>query len=443
MKLMPASRVGISPLIHRSSAGKSGGMRQVTYGEALLTSHDLRRQRLRPKPRKSPTIEKHFARPSTSVLVFSTAAKSGTAYNLKLVVRFPMKRLAILIVLCIATISLPASMLAWGQNPQAPAQESPYAQPKPASGATGATATAPSNKPASSPTDTVTDRTVTSSTAATFTDSEPLIGAGDLIHVSVLGAPEFDQDLRVGANGDAYVALVGAVHLAGLTPEEAAQTLRKRLMDGGFFSDPQLTVLEKEYATQGVSVLGEVQRPGVYPIVGPRKLFDVLSLAGGTTPKAGQMVSITHRKQPEKLENVALSNDPQKNLAANVQIFPGDTVVVSKAGIVYVVGDVHTPTGVIMDNGGNLTVLQAIAMAQGANSTAALNKAKIIRKTQQGQVEIPIELKKILGAKKPDVKLQADDILFVPNSTAKSVAARGLNAAVGLATTVVAYRTIY
>ena len=354
-----------------------------------------------------------------------------------------MKRVLILSVLCIATILLAGSLLAWGQNPQAPPPDSPYAQPKPASGAVGTPATAPSGKPVPSPNDAVTDQTGTQSTAATFTDSEPLIGVGDLIHVTVMGAPEFDQDLRVGANGDASVALVGAVHLAGLTPDAAAQTLRKRLMDGGFFSDPQVTVLEKEYATQGVSVLGEVQKPGVYPIVGPRNLFDVLSLAGGTTAKAGQVVSITHRKLPNKLETVTLSNDPSKNLDANVQVLPGDTVVVSKAGIVYVVGDVHHPTGVLMDNGGTITVLQAVAMAEGVNNTAALNKSKVIRKTSEGQKEIPIELKKIMSAKTPDVNLVAGDIVFIPSSAAKSAAARSLDAAVRLATGVVAYRAVY
>ncbi len=282
-----------------------------------------------------------------------------------------------------------------------------------------------------------------STAAAAAESANPVIGPGDLLKISVMGAPEYDQEVRVAGSGDISLALVGAVHVATLSPEDAAQVIRKRLMEGGFFSDPQVTVFEKEYATQGVSVLGEVQKPGVYPIMGPRRLFDAISLAGGTTPKAGQLVSITHRNQPNKVENVTLSTDPEKNLAANVQVLPGDTVVVSKAGIVYVVGDVHLPTGVIMDNGGKLTVLQALAMAGGANNTAAFNKSKIIRKTPQGQKEIPVELKKILATKKPDIQLQAEDILFVPNSGAKSVAARSLNAAVGLATTVVAYRTVY
>lgn len=332
-----------------------------------------------------------------------------------------------------------AGVVAWAQQP--PAQQQPqstYAQPKTSN--TGSTASPSSATPdvPSNPTN-----LPKATDADSGQSSEPAVGIGDLLRITVMGAPDYDQELRVGGSGDVNLALVGPVHVAGLSTDQAAGVIRERLMKGGFFSDPQVSVFQKEFATQGVSVLGEVQKPGVYPIIGPRHLFDVISMAGGTTPKAGQVVSITHRKEPGKSETVRLSNDLQKNLSANVSIFPGDTVVVSKAGIVYVVGDVRTPTGVILDNGGNLTVLQALAMAQGANNTAALNKAKIIRKTAEGQVEIPIELKKILGAKKPDVTLQAEDILFVPNSTAKSVAARGLNAAVGLATTVVAYRTIY
>ena len=169
---------------------------------------------------------------------------------------------------------------------------------------------------------------------------EPVIGVGDLVKVSVLSAPDYDQELRVDGEGDVVLALVGAVHVAGDTTEQAQQVIRKRLLDGGYFSDPQVAVFEKEYATQGVSVLGEVQKPGIYPLTGPRRLFDVLSLASGTTPKAGQVVSISHRDEPKSLRTVTLSNDPEKNIEADVEILPGDTVVVTKAGMVYVVGAV-------------------------------------------------------------------------------------------------------
>lgn len=277
------------------------------------------------------------------------------------------------------------------------------------------------------------------SAVAPAAGGQMLIGPGDLLKISVLGAPDFDQELRVSSSGDATVALIGAVHIAGLTTEQAGQLIRKRLMDGGFFSDPQVAIFEKEYATQGVSVLGEVQKPGVYPLVGPHRLFDVLSQAGGTTPKAGMQVTITRQNDLHSPQVVMLSSDPHQNNEANAEIRPGDTVVVSKAGIVYVVGDVHKPGGFVMENN-SMTVLQSIAMAEGANPTSALNAAKIIRRTPAGPTEIHLELKKILAAKAPDLKLQAEDIVFVPGSAAKNVGARALQTIVNVASGVAVYR---
>jgi len=267
----------------------------------------------------------------------------------------------------------------------------------------------------------------------------PVIGAGDLLKVGVLAAPESDQEVRVDADGNVALNFIGSVHLAGLTPGQAQAIITKKFVAGGFFTDPQVSVFAKEYATQGVSVLGEVQKPNVYPLLGSRRLFDVLSLAGGTTPKAGQVITITHRDHSRELRTVLLSNDPAKSAEANVEIFPGDTVVVSKAGIVYVVGDVHKPSGVVMENGTQMTVLQAIAMAEGTNPTAALNAARLIRKTPTGPQEMPLELKKILAAKSPDIHLQAEDIIFVPNNAAKTAGKRGLEAIIQAATGLAIY----
>jgi polysaccharide export outer membrane protein len=267
---------------------------------------------------------------------------------------------------------------------------------------------------------------------------EGLIGVGDLLKVSVLGAPDYDQQVRVAGDGNASLALIGQVHVAGLTPQQAQDLIRQKLTEGSYFTDPQVSVFQLEFATQGVSVLGEVQRPGVYPILGPRRLFDALSLAGGTTLKAGDTVTITHRNSKES-STVKLSNDPAINEQANVQISPGDTIVVSKAGIVYVVGDVHQPSGVLMENG-RITVLQAIAMAGGINPNAKLNSAKIIRRTPQGPIEVPLQLKQILAAKVPDVVLRQEDIVFIPNSAAKSATKNALENIVRVATGLAVYR---
>jgi polysaccharide export outer membrane protein len=266
-----------------------------------------------------------------------------------------------------------------------------------------------------------------------------MIGGGDLLKVSVFGAADSDQEVRVDQDGNATLNFIGSVHLAGLTTNQAQTLIAKKLEDGGFYTHPQVAVFAKEYATQGVSVLGEVQKPGVYPLLGSRRLFDVLSMAGGTGPKAGRIVSVTRRDQPESPRSVVLSNDANESAKSNIEVFAGDTVVVSRAGVVYVVGDVKRPSGVAMDAGTDMTVLQAIAVAEGTNPTAALNKAKLIRKTPAGPKEIPLPLKDILSSKSPDVRVEAEDIIFVPNSAAKSAGRRTLEAIVQSATGLAIY----
>src|SRR5207237_5096134 len=126
---------------------------------------------------------------------------------------------------------------------------------------------------------------------------------------------------------------------------------------------------------------------------------DVLSTAGGTTPKAGREVVITHRNDTQHPVRVQLPSGGPDSVENNTAIRPGDTVVVSRAGIVYVVGDVHLPGGFVMENGTDLTVLQAIALGKGTNANAAPNSARPIRKPPAGPPEIPLSLKKLLHAK--------------------------------------------
>jgi len=266
-----------------------------------------------------------------------------------------------------------------------------------------------------------------------------LIGSGDLLEIKVLGVPDYVEQVRVSEKGQITLPFIGVLKVAGLSVSQAELQVSKRLADGGFFNDPQVSVSQKEYATQGIAVLGEVQKPGIYPALGHRTLFEAVSAAGGFTQKAGRTAVITHRERPDEPQTVTLSYDAKNSPQSNIPLLPGDTVVISKAGVVYVVGDVGNPTGVVMENS-ELTVLEAIAMAQGTKPTAALDKAKLIRKAPNGQQEIPLPLKKILSAKAPDVRLQPDDIVFVPGSTAKSVGKRSLEAIVQAATGVAIYR---
>jgi len=264
-----------------------------------------------------------------------------------------------------------------------------------------------------------------------------LIGSGDLLEVSIYHAPEFDRQVRVDGEGKISLPLLGSVKVAGLTIRQTEQLLEQRLSAGEYFTEPSVSVFAREYASQGISVLGEVHKPGIYPMLGVHTLFDVISAAGGTTQTAGNLVSITHRWHPNQPETVKY--DPSNKSYDNVQLWPGDTVVVSQAGIVYVVGDVRLPSGIVMVRA-ELTVLQAIAMAQGTNSTAALNRAKLIRKTGGERQELPLPLKQILAGKAEDFVLQANDIIFVPSSAGKAAARRTVDAILQTATGVTIYR---
>src|SRR5712664_3172945 len=148
--------------------------------------------------------------------------------------------------------------------------------------------------------------TAPAATRGTSSPPDLLIGAGDLLEVSLYGMPDFKTDVRVDSGGEISLPMLGTVAVGSLSIEQAQALIERKLSQKGLFNDPHVTVFEKEYATQGISVLGEVQRPGIYPLLGSRKLYDVISAAGGTTPKAGRYVLITRRNDPQHSVRVPL-----------------------------------------------------------------------------------------------------------------------------------------
>ena len=257
------------------------------------------------------------------------------------------------------------------------------------------------------------------------------LGVGDLLEMSVYGVPELATKTRISSTGEMYCPLIGYTHVAGLTAEEAQKLIEARLAD--FVKNPHVSLFVTEYASEGASVLGAVARPGVYPVLGQQHLFDLISAAGGLSEKAGRSLTVTHRSDPDKTITIDLTRNLKDNPDTNIPVFPGDTIIVRKADIIYVVGDVTRPSGLLMEAGG-LTVLQAVALAGGTTRTAKLSGTKILRKGPQGMTETPVELKKILQAKAPDLLLQPDDILVVPSSTGKVIAGATLQAALQAAT---------
>jgi polysaccharide biosynthesis/export protein len=247
------------------------------------------------------------------------------------------------------------------------------------------------------------------------------IAPGDLIEISVFDTPELTQQVRVGADGKAELALIGGVSLAGLTTQQASEEIARQLRDRQLVLRPQVNVLVKESSAQGVSVMGEVEHPGMYPLTGARSLLDVLSLAGGLTKVADTRVTIRRREGRQADVTVKLSNqNAQMSLAADVQVFPGDLVMVPRAGIVYVFGAVNRPGGFVVQENGEITVLQALAQAGGTSGAASANHGVLLRKSGQGYVSSKLRVGKIALGQDRDVELHPDDVVFIPNSKLKN-----------------------
>jgi polysaccharide export outer membrane protein len=249
-----------------------------------------------------------------------------------------------------------------------------------------------------------------------------LIGPGDLIQVDVMDTPEMEQQVRVTDDGTVPLAYIGSIHVAGQTPAAAAASIQGALIEKKVMRRPQVTVRMQEYATQDVSVLGQVRTPGTYSITTPQTILKVLSLAGGLADTADRNVTVKRNKSAEQLKYY-VSNDAEQALSNVIMVYPGDTVLVSRAPMVYVMGDVNRPGGyAIATNNAQLSVLQVIAMAGSANKTSVQSRVRLIRATDHGRVELPVRLDAIEKGKQADIFLQANDILYVPFSWMKNVA---------------------
>jgi polysaccharide export outer membrane protein len=306
---------------------------------------------------------------------------------------------------------------------QAPATETPAPQIP--------STTAPSSEASS--TQSSSPQSSSTQSSRVLANSNVKLGVGDLIEVTVFGVPDLSAKTRISGSGDVYLPLIDYVHLADLTTDEAQELIQKRLEDGGFLRGPHVAIFVDESASQGVTMVGEVARPGTYPAIGDRRLLDMISVAGGLTDRAGRVITIErHGDSNEKVE-IHLSSNLSEDTDKNVDIYPGDTIIVSRAGIIYVVGDVNHPSGFLIEDNG-LSVLKALALAGGSTRTASLAKTRILRPGANGIQEIPVNLKKVLYAKAPDIPLVRGDVLFIPGSAAKAAAYRTGEAAMSLST---------
>jgi polysaccharide export outer membrane protein len=257
------------------------------------------------------------------------------------------------------------------------------------------------------------------------------IGPGDFLDISEFHTPEFHSMVRVSDDGTVRLPMVNAVQIGGMDELAAAHAIEASLLTMGMLLHPQVSVLVTVYAGQDVSVLGEVTRPGVYPYTVHHRLLDVISAAAGLSQNAGRLVNVFHRDDPKTPHPVVL--DPggtDKDADHNPELNPGDTVQVSRAGLVYVIGDVVRPGGFPVDPAQGLTVVQALSLAWGPSQNAGATKALLIREQKGGRTLTTLNLRRMIHGQDPDQPIYDRDILFVPDSMAKNMWNRTIESAI-------------
>ena len=283
------------------------------------------------------------------------------------------------------------------------------------------------------------------------------LGPGDEVTLHVLDLEEIgDKPFRLDSNGEITVPLAGRLQAGGLTTRQMEAELTKRLQT--YLRAPQVVVSVTQFRSQPVSVLGAVNTPGVFQIEAGKTLYQALSLAGGLRPDAGALIRITRRKSEGPIPlpgaepdtsgefNVAqvsvASVMDARNPAGNITVRPNDVISVPVTEVVYVVGSVLKPGGFALGQNESLSVLQAVAKAEGLDKEAVPKRARILRNVLRGapQAEVAINVKAMLAGQAPDVPLGPNDILFIPAATGlRNAAAK----ATEIAASAAAYRLIW
>jgi len=248
------------------------------------------------------------------------------------------------------------------------------------------------------------------------------LSPGSMIDLHVFEEPDLDGSYRLDNSGEITIPLGGKVALASLTLSEAEAAVSAKLVSGEILKTAHVVVNIDEYNAENVVVLGEVAAPGRYPILTTRKLKDILALSGGMTALAGNEIILHRANQPDgTTETIHARGGMNDQTAMSVDINPGDSVTVKKAGIVYVLGAVNRPGGYVMQEEGELNGAEAVALAMGTTPEASTNKTRVIRKGPDGTLlEISTLYDKVAKGEAVPVVLHAEDIVFVPISGFKA-----------------------
>jgi polysaccharide biosynthesis/export protein len=251
---------------------------------------------------------------------------------------------------------------------------------------------------------------------------DPVLVQGDTIAVRVFAQTDYMPTVTIGTDGKVMLPLIGVISLDHLTITAAEDLIADRLRGAGIYKDPQVTIQVTEGPSATVTIIGEAH--GLVPVVGSRRLLDVLSVAGGLPPTASHVITINRAGQSEPIV-VDLGTDPSRSAAADIPIFPGDTIVVARVGTIYLLGSFKTQGIVPLSSNTPLTLMQAAALGGGIAYDAKLNDLRLIRTIGNQRTVVKLNMSKVMYGKVPDPILQPNDILFLPNSFIKSSISNG------------------
>lgn len=244
-----------------------------------------------------------------------------------------------------------------------------------------------------------------------------ILEQSDLLSVQIYGAIDYSPVVRVSLDGTIRLPLIGRLHVEGLTVHQAESLIAERLKSAGMYRDPQVIIQLTEAPNQSVTLTGEVH--GIIPVQGQKRLFDVLSAGGGLPATASHTITIDRPGIVQPIV-INLGTDPAKSAAANIPVFPGDTIIVPRVGVVYLLGAFKNNGPVPIPQNSPLTLIQVTAIGGGAGYQAKLNDLRIIRTDGLNRKEVKVDIKKVLDGKAPDPVLQADDIVLLPTSAMKA-----------------------
>jgi polysaccharide export outer membrane protein len=244
---------------------------------------------------------------------------------------------------------------------------------------------------------------VTPAIAATAGDYR--LGPGDLLHITVSGYAEMMTDVRVSQTGNITYPFIGEVQVANLSTQDVEGIIAKKLSDGGFIRQPQVTVLVAEYQGQKISVMGQVAKPGQYPLTSRVKVMDLLAEAGGAVPLTAADEATLLRKDGSKVV-IDLQSLFDGDPAQNLPVSDGDTIYVPKAPQFYIYGEVQKPGMYRLER--NMTVSRAISAGGGLTAKGSERRAVVKRRDTAGKEhKISVD---------SSTSIMPDDVIFVKQS---------------------------